>query len=98
MTSKYVLDFAEDWAPKAVDERVIEHTSGTISAIEPPKVITARQLVFELPPNDLVGEKYWPAADAIAYLTTLGVDVQAACDAIADIGAPVRLTPVERLR
>ncbi|MEO8553776.1 MAG: hypothetical protein ABI678_27575 [Kofleriaceae bacterium] len=86
----YLLDFAEDWAPVAFDERAVEHVPDhPIAAIVPPvpgqlappprkgfHLLATLEDFAGLPdgaprPRDLLGERYWPAVDAIVHLAAV---------------------------
>lgn len=140
----YVLDFAEDWAPTAVDEREIEQYFADTAPPGGPRLEDVREhviaalmrtrqsvlsasspavdlhLLYTLAdfvelqrggPKELAGTRYWTATEAVEHLSSLRPILEAldpavlpddlaahaieqifaACDAIASVGAPVRL-------
>jgi hypothetical protein len=140
----YVLDFAEDWAPTAVDEREVEQFyAATAPPGGPPledvrehviaALVRTKQSVLTAPtpaidlhllytlddfvelhrggPKELADGRYWTATEAVEHLASLRPIIEAqhaavvpedlkaraveqlfaACDAIASVGAPVRL-------
>jgi hypothetical protein len=143
----YVLDFAEDWAPTAVDEREVEQfyadtappggppledvrehviaalVRTKLSVLAAPTPAIDLHLLYTLDdfvelrrggPKELAGSRYWTATEAVEHLSSLRPIIEAqhpavlpddlktrtveqlfaACDAIASVGAPVRLSEV----
>jgi len=96
----YLLDFAEDWAPVAVDERELEHVPDhPIAAIVPPAQLASPPKGFHLlatledfavlpegapRPRDLLGERYWQASDAVVHLASLRDLITARPELVAD--------------
>jgi hypothetical protein len=143
----YILDFAEDWAPTAVDEREVEqfyadtappggppladvreHVIAALVQTKQSVLASARpaldlHLLYTLDdfvelhrggPKELADGQYWTATEAVEHLASLRPVIEAehpavlpddlkartveqlfaACDAIASVGAPVRLLEV----
>lgn len=78
----YRLEFAEDWAPVAVDERALEQIGDhPIAVITRPTGLAPAVTLdlvasLDLPAaRELVGDHYWPAAEAIERLTALRTSI-----------------------